>query len=119
LPYGAYLGTLLQTKLFGGRSHFTGPENKKALKVFGRFLMFVALGCILFLPFYFVVDIQDNLFVRLILQVLFPLTIATLIAFGFMDELFFKLKFYDPDQHNISFVTTQEGTSLIGMIKAD
>ena len=98
MPYGAYLGTLLQTKLFCGRSHFTGPENKKPLKVLGRLLLFIALGCILFLPFYSFVDLDDNLFIRLILQVLLPLTIATLIAFGLMDELFFKLKL-----HNVLF----------------
>lgn len=119
LPYGAYLGTLLQTKLFGGRSHFTGPENKKALKVFARLFMFTALECILFLPFYYTVALNNNLFVRLIVQVLLPLTTATLIAFGFMDEMFFKLKWYDPDQHNTSFITTHEGASLVAMIKDD
>ena len=26
MPYGAYLGTLLQTKIFSGRNHFRSPE---------------------------------------------------------------------------------------------
>lgn len=51
-------------------------------------------------------DQDDNLIFKLFFQVFFPTTIMTTIGFGLMDELYFKLKLYDPDEHNRSVIDT-------------
>ena len=51
-------------------------------------------------------DSDDNLIFKLFFQVFFPTTIMTTIGFGLMDELYFKLKLYDPDEHNRSVIDT-------------
>ena len=94
----------MQTKLFHGRGHFKGPEEKKGLKVLARAFLFTFVACIIFLPVYLTIDYRDSLFVRLVVQVMLPLTVALMIGFGFMDELFFKLKLYDPDLPNASIL---------------
>lgn len=51
-------------------------------------------------------DSDDNLIFKLFFQVFFPTTIMTTIGFGLMDELYFKLKLYDPDELNRSVIDT-------------
>lgn len=51
-------------------------------------------------------DQDDSLIFKLFFQVFFPTTIMTTIGFGLMDELYFKLKLYDPDEHNRSVIDT-------------
>lgn len=51
-------------------------------------------------------DQDDSLIFKLFFQVFFPTTIMTTIGFGLMDELYFKLKLYDPDELNRSVIDT-------------
>jgi len=84
IPYGAYIGILLQTQLFGGRKHFQGPTQKKGLKLLGRAIGFLIIA----LPIrvlLITIDADDKLVFRLFFQVFLPSMLITLLMFGFMD----------------------------------
>lgn len=66
-----------------------------------RLAIFVLLGAIIVFPIMFI-DADDGLEMRLFVQVMIPCTIYTIVAFGFCDQLFFKLKLYDIDLHNMA-----------------
>lgn len=98
------MGTLLQTKLFKGRMHFKGPEDKKVFKVLGRAFFLAIVAIVIFLPVYLIVNRDDNVYVRLVVQVFVPLTVAMIIIFGLMDQFFFKIKLYEPDDLSVSIL---------------
>ena len=54
LGYGAYLGTLAQTKFYEGRIHFIGPKKRISTKVLARLLLFILIAAVAFLPLYFI-----------------------------------------------------------------
>ena len=67
----------------------------------GRLAIFLAVIALCILPPLYLVDYDDGMSVRLFLQVFVPLTVFSIIIFGFCDQLFFKLKLYDEDVHNM------------------
>ena len=70
--------------------------------------IYLTCGALLFLPFYLFVDQDDGLVRRLFMQVMLPTTVISFIGFAFMDELFFKLGLYDPDNNNALDETTDD-----------
>lgn len=50
----------------------------------------------------------SQVYERFLFKLFLPLTFLGVTAFGFIDELFFKLKLYDPDEHNRSVIETAE-----------
>lgn len=69
--------------------------------MFGRLAFFVSFGVVLvYLPLK-LFNVENGLKIRLFLQVMLPCAAYAILAFGFCDQLFFKLKLYDIDEHNM------------------
>jgi len=66
----------------------------------GRLAIFLAIIGLCFSP-YLAADIEDNNKIRLFLIVFIPCTVLTIVLFGFCDQIFFKMKLYDLDVHNM------------------
>jgi hypothetical protein len=70
LGYGAYLGTLAQTKFFEGRIHVIGPKENIGLKVLARFVIFILIIAVTVLPLHYMAAScwggEDNLNMLLI-----------------------------------------------------
>jgi hypothetical protein len=105
LPWGAYIGLLLQTWLFKGRSHFQGPMHRKNLKLLGRFCLLFGFA---WLSEYAIAHIDNNgsFYSQLFLKYFIPMAIFGLLVLGFMDELFLCLHLYEPDRLNASVLIT-------------
>lgn len=67
----------------------------------GRLSLFVSFAVVLVALPLMLCDQDDGLTIRLFLQVMIPLVAFAIVAFGFCDQLFFKLKLYDIDEQNM------------------
>jgi len=66
----------------------------------GRLAILLIILALCYLPSLFI-DSDDGYQVRLFLQVFVPCTVFSIVLFGFCDQLFFKMKLYDLDAHNM------------------
>jgi Na+/H+ antiporter NhaD/arsenite permease-like protein len=66
-----------------------------------RLAFFVSFAVVIVLLPLILIDADDGMEMRIFLQVMIPCAAFAIVAFGFCDQLFFKLKLYDIDEHNM------------------
>jgi hypothetical protein len=84
----------------------------------GRMAIFLTILVLCFLPSLFV-DYDDGYKARTFLQVFVPCTVFSILLFGFCDQLFFKMKLYDLDEHNMEKHNTTFDEDPFASYKSD
>ena len=69
----------------------------------GRLALFLIVVAFVEVPLK-IIDWDDGLVMRMFVKVFLPTAIEGCVLFAFMDQLFFRLKLYDPDTQNTEIV---------------